>query len=419
MTASETKAVGLREMELDDAAVDQLNRVMSEPSTLKVIPRRILNVTDETKERPDEVKSYWAIYVLGSTTPNDPVALFEFADMAGEWGERNYKGNFRAARIEIATASQLADLQRQLEQTIKHAGMAVASLRLVVQRVRAELREAGRKAGIPDSELAWITCKSSGESPLSSWDESERAICEKIEAVAESTKAELVAKQADNERWSALLARQADELVKAKGENEQLKRAADAWNMLVTSLEALQGTPGSEGTRDECLNAYIEKWSGLKGENTKLKEQLKDVSMVADVGGMTIHAARKHITELKSRLAVVEGNRDQLAAYHTMVHKHEIFPNLPDCECPVCMVHRKMQAALQKALEVFKTCDEQRLQETDECRDEAEKWKSEGDMYGWNFHQGRSGGTIGASIIYERVRRMIREALATTTPGEG
>lgn len=58
-------------------------------------------------------------------------------------------------------------------------------------------------------------------------------------------------------------------------------------------------------------------------------------------------------------------------------------------------------------LELYKAADEERLRETEEAHQEAAKWKAEGDMYGWNFHEGRAGGTTSASIIFYRIRRWL------------
>lgn len=68
----------------------------------------------------------------------------------------------------------------------------------------------------------------------------------------------------------------------------------------------------------------------------------------------------------------------------------------------------KLAAALTTLLAKFKAADDERLEETESAHKEADKWKAEGDMYGYNFHEGRSGGTIWASIIYERVRRELK-----------
>lgn len=67
---------------------------------------------------------------------------------------------------------------------------------------------------------------------------------------------------------------------------------------------------------------------------------------------------------------------------------------------------------LEIALTAFKSADEQRLLETEQAHAEAARWKAEGDMYGWNFHEGRASGTIAASIIFHRVKRLIESRLA-------
>lgn len=70
---------------------------------------------------------------------------------------------------------------------------------------------------------------------------------------------------------------------------------------------------------------------------------------------------------------------------------------------------------LTQLLDLQKSSDEERLIQTYDAREEAEKWKAEGDMYGWNFHQGRSAGTIWASIIFDRVRRTIEKLITNAT----
>ena len=58
---------------------------------------------------------------------------------------------------------------------------------------------------------------------------------------------------------------------------------------------------------------------------------------------------------------------------------------------------------------LWKQCEEERMLVMQKARDEAEKWKAEGDMYGWNFHQGMSSGMTHASIIFYRVYRLLKE----------
>lgn len=54
---------------------------------------------------------------------------------------------------------------------------------------------------------------------------------------------------------------------------------------------------------------------------------------------------------------------------------------------------------------LWKSLEDERLEKTREFRDEADQWQREGDWFGWNFHQGRSSGTIEASFIYDRMRK--------------
>lgn len=60
-----------------------------------------------------------------------------------------------------------------------------------------------------------------------------------------------------------------------------------------------------------------------------------------------------------------------------------------------------------RAIEVFRLADAERLAETQKSHAEAAKWESEGDMYGWNFHEGVASGTTSASIVFYRVLRLL------------
>lgn len=64
---------------------------------------------------------------------------------------------------------------------------------------------------------------------------------------------------------------------------------------------------------------------------------------------------------------------------------------------------------LRDLMQVFDAADEERLKEVHERDAEAEKWKSEGDMYGWNFHKGVAAGCTTASIIFFRVKRSMEQ----------
>ena len=62
----------------------------------------------------------------------------------------------------------------------------------------------------------------------------------------------------------------------------------------------------------------------------------------------------------------------------------------------------KVQADLDDA-------SEERYRFLKERESEAERWKAEGDMYGWNFHQGMAGGANWCDIFYRRIGRALDE----------
>jgi hypothetical protein len=72
----------------------------------------------------------------------------------------------------------------------------------------------------------------------------------------------------------------------------------------------------------------------------------------------------------------------------------------------------KCRAVLADLKDEFKSADEERLRETDNAHVEANRWKAEDDMYGWNFHEGRASGTVSASLYFYRVFRKLKAALA-------
>lgn len=69
------------------------------------------------------------------------------------------------------------------------------------------------------------------------------------------------------------------------------------------------------------------------------------------------------------------------------------------------------ESMLRGLLKLFDDADLERLNEVHERDNEAEKWKSENDMYGWNFHKGAAFGCTSASIIFFRVKREIKNHL--------
>ena len=74
---------------------------------------------------------------------------------------------------------------------------------------------------------------------------------------------------------------------------------------------------------------------------------------------------------------------------------------------------------LGELLDIFDAADNERLKEVHEHDAKAEKWQSEGDMYGWNFHKGIASGCTAASIIFFRVKRAIEKQLVALAALKG
>lgn len=77
----------------------------------------------------------------------------------------------------------------------------------------------------------------------------------------------------------------------------------------------------------------------------------------------------------------------------------------------------EMESMLRGLLKTFDDADLERLAEVYERDEEAEKWKSEDDMYGWNFHKGAAAGCTTASIIFFRVKREIERKISALKGG--
>lgn len=76
------------------------------------------------------------------------------------------------------------------------------------------------------------------------------------------------------------------------------------------------------------------------------------------------------------------------------------------------VINRRVPEVLEKLKEAqarvveLETSAKSYPEELDECEKLAEKYKAEGDMYGWNFHMGRQSGIIHADIMMgERLRK--------------
>lgn len=71
----------------------------------------------------------------------------------------------------------------------------------------------------------------------------------------------------------------------------------------------------------------------------------------------------------------------------------------------------RLVAVVNDGMKLFKEADEERLKETHAAQAEAERWKADDDMYGWNFHMGMGSGMTHASIFFYRVWRHLKKAI--------
>lgn len=129
-------------------------------------------------------------------------------------------------------------------------------------------------------------------------------------------------------------------------------------------------------------------------------------------------------------------HRGRLSEWRDHCLPSELFAVASHCvECEVCrralmgyietkpavpagLEAEREERLLGEMLDAFKAADDERLAEVEERHQEAAKWKGEGDMYGWNFHEGVAAGMTTASIIFNRVRRTI-EAKAENLRAKG
>jgi hypothetical protein len=87
-----------------------------------------------------------------------------------------------------------------------------------------------------------------------------------------------------------------------------------------------------------------------------------------------------------------------------------------------CRVGDRLDIALfaveqvRRAVVTLNEASEERYQFLKEREAEAEKWKAEGDMHGWNFHQGLAAGANWCDIFYRRAARLLQSAAIASVP---
>lgn len=129
---------------------------------------------------------------------------------------------------------------------------------------------------------------------------------------------------------------------------------------------------------------------------------------VEDERKQWFETARKHGEEI-ARLEKVVGQLNN--EVKRLKEVEEDYQTINNHRLKLIGENIKFLEALKKVELEHDEAVEERYQFLEDCRHEAEKWKKEGDMYGYNFHQGMAGGANQADLYYARVGRILKKFL--------
>lgn len=89
------------------------------------------------------------------------------------------------------------------------------------------------------------------------------------------------------------------------------------------------------------------------------------------------------------------------------------------CEDALADRDARLARLVEELAEMFHDISEdKRLAEMAEWERDARRFRAEGDMYGWNFYEGMRAGGNATDILYQRLGRRIRGALADAGAGK-
>lgn len=163
-----------------------------------------------------------------------------------------------------------------------------------------------------------------------------------------------------------------------------------------------EGFPTSEINYLQRLRILVEK----EKERERFFWELGQIAMTIEGGGKIEGAgwseAHKAVEALTAANAAL---REANAILQSQVDNSDVnFEQLR-------MVHRSNEkkladenAALQSKVAEVRPKTTEYLVELELAEKEAEKWKQEGDMHGWNYHQGRVSGIITGDILFNSIR---------------
>lgn len=185
--------------------------------------------------------------------------------------------------------------------------------------------------------------------------------------------------------------------------------------------------------REECSQVRSQLTAAL-ARAVELENQQEELRGHIDCGGLCDDPCKritsndifdrrcdKHVlTAVIARAEQAERERDTASAvtFRWQAKYHELDQELNHVIAnrdTLRLAYKKAREALTNALEriamVLTVASDERYSLLKEWQAKACKWEAEGDMYGWNFHQGMAAGANWCDLIYQRIGREIRTIL--------
>jgi molecular chaperone DnaK (HSP70) len=141
----------------------------------------------------------------------------------------------------------------------------------------------------------------------------------------------------------------------------------------------------------------------------KLVEEKKDLTArLAAAEGALAEYRREH----EKCIEEIQAEQLTLAEHENELHDEK--------DRTIAALKAAVEQALQRVLTSLSSAADERFARLGEWRQESERWKADGDMYGWNFFQGMASGANWADILYQRIGREVTairtERAALTSP---
>jgi len=177
--------------------------------------------------------------------------------------------------------------------------------------------------------------------------------------------------------------------------------------------EAQQWIDSEPGWKDK-YNAMYESLrvenQTLNAENERVNDSLASSRAVAEQRAIEINSLKAENDRLKEglthNLSALQKHNERLKGEFEQTSK-SIFLENDSLRSRLAETEIQFSEALEEILSTLNSASEERYQCLNEWEQAAEKWKREGDMYGWNFHQGMAAGANWTDLLYQRIARAI------------